>query len=65
MLGDLLTEINGQKTSITVEPPVPEGPKVQVEVASEISGRVSGTSLETHTSSSVQMPKPGMEVSLS
>ena len=48
MLGDLLMEINGQMTSITVEPPVPEGSKVQVEVASEISGSVSGASLETH-----------------
>ncbi len=48
MLGDLLMEINGQMTSITVEPPVPEGSKVQVEVASEITGRVSGASLETH-----------------
>jgi len=41
-------EMNGQMTSITVEPPVPEGSKVQVQVASEISGRVSGASLETH-----------------
>ena len=48
MLGDLLMEINGQMTSITVEPPTPEGSKVQVQVASEISGRVNGASLETH-----------------
>ena len=48
MLGDLLMEINGQMTSITVEPPVLEGSKVQVQAASEISGRVSGASLETH-----------------
>src|ERR671932_475409 len=48
MLGDLLMEINGQMTSITVEPPVLEGSRVQVQIASEISGRVSGASLETH-----------------
>ena len=48
MLGDLLMEINGQMTSITVDPPVPEGSQVGVEVASEVSGRVNGASLETH-----------------
>jgi hypothetical protein len=48
MLGDLLIEINGQMTSITVAPPVPEGSQVQVEVAADISGRVDGASLETH-----------------
>jgi hypothetical protein len=48
VLGDLLLEINGQMTSVTVAPPVPEGSQVEVEIASEISGRVNGASLETH-----------------
>ncbi len=48
MLGDLLMEINGKMTSITVAPPLPEGSQLEVEVASEISGSVNGASLETH-----------------
>ena len=48
MLGEHLLEINGQMTSVTVAPPVPEGSQVEVEIASEISGRVNGASLETH-----------------
>ncbi len=48
MLGDLLMEIDGQMTSVTVAPPVPEGSQVEVEIAAGISGRVNGASLETH-----------------
>jgi predicted RNA-binding protein with TRAM domain len=48
MLGDLLTEIDGNMTSVTVAPPVAEGSQVEVEIASEISGRVNGASFETH-----------------
>ena len=48
MLGDLLMEVNGQMTSVSVGKPVPEGSRVDAEVASEISGKVNGASLETH-----------------
>jgi predicted RNA-binding protein with TRAM domain len=48
VLGDLLMEIDGEMTSVTVAPPVPEGSQVEVEVAAETSGRVNGASLETH-----------------
>ena len=48
MLGDLLMEVNGKMTSVTVGKPVPEGSRVEAEVASEISGKVNGASLETH-----------------
>ena len=48
MLGDLLMEIDGEMTSVTVAPPIPEGSQVEAEVAAEISGSVSGASLETH-----------------
>ncbi len=48
MLGELLMEIDGEMTSVTVAPPVPEGSQVEVEVAAETSGRVNGASLETH-----------------
>jgi hypothetical protein len=48
MLGDLLMEVNGKMTSVTVGKPVPEGSRVNAEVASEISGKVEGASLETH-----------------
>ena len=48
MLGDLLMEVNGTMTSVAVGKPVPEGSRVNAEVASEISGKVNGASLETH-----------------
>jgi hypothetical protein len=48
MLGDLLMEVNGTMTSVAVGKPVPEGSRVDAEVASEISGKVNGASLETH-----------------
>jgi hypothetical protein len=48
MLGDLLMEVNGKMTSVTVGAPVPEGSRVNAEIASEISGKVNGASLETH-----------------
>ncbi len=48
MLGDLLMEVNGKMTSVTVGKPVPEGSRVDAQVASEISGKVNGASLETH-----------------
>jgi hypothetical protein len=48
MLGDLLMEVNGKMTSVTVAAPLPEGSQVQAEVASEISGKVNGASIETH-----------------
>jgi hypothetical protein len=48
MLGDLLMEANGMMTSVTVAPPLPEGSQVEAEIASEISGRVNGASIETH-----------------
>src|SRR5215210_9497471 len=48
MLGDLLMEVNGNMTSVSVGKPVPEGSRVDAEIASEISGKVNGASLETH-----------------
>src|ERR687898_656257 len=48
MLGDLLMEVNGTMTSVSVGKPVPEGSRVDAEIASEISGKVNGGSLETH-----------------
>src|SRR5918993_5872498 len=48
MLGDLLMEVNGTMTSVSVGKPVPEGSRVDAEIASEISGKVNGASLETH-----------------
>jgi hypothetical protein len=48
MLGDLLMEVNGTMTSVSVGKPVPEGSRVDAEVSSEISGKVNGASLETH-----------------
>src|SRR5215203_6576486 len=48
MLGDLLMEVNGNMTSVSVGKPVPEGSRVDAEIASEISGKVDGASLETH-----------------
>ena len=54
MLGDLLMEVNGTMTSVSVGKPVPEGSRVDAEVASEISGRSTVLPWRPITSSSDQ-----------